>query len=528
MTDSDAVKIQRALISVSDKTDLISFGQFLHNHEVEILSTGGTAKALKAAHIPVKEVAKLTDMPEMLGGRVKTLHPKIHGGILSRQNNKADAKDMELHGIQPIDLVVINLYPFEETMLGNGDWAQCIENIDIGGPAMLRSAAKNHERVAVITSAADYPLVTKEMSTNRGTTSLALRQTLARLAFARTASYDVAIANWLGGELGETLPSHLLLSAQSSTLLRYGENPHQQAAFFLSHLDRHGIGNVCQIQGKPLSYNNLNDTDAALELVSEFDTPAAAIIKHANPCGVALGTTTLNAFKRALECDPLSAFGGVIAFNRPIDEKVASEVTKLFSEVVIAPDASEKAQAVFAAKKNLRLLLTRATTERLPASLNIKSIAGGFLVQQSNRSHVVSSDLKVVTSRNPTDKQLEDLLFAFRVCKHVKSNAIVYAKEGRTIGIGAGQMSRVDAARMAAWKAKSASKTIGNELLSTVNSVAASDAFFPFPDGILALIEAGAEAIIQPGGSIRDKDVIEAANKHNIAMVFTGLRNFRH
>ena len=528
MTELDAIKITRALISVSDKTDLAPFAQFLHGHGVEILSTGGTAKALKAAHIPVKEVATLTDMPEILGGRVKTLHPKIHGGILARKQNKNDTKDMKLHGIQPIDLVVINLYPFEEVTLKGGDWAQCIENIDIGGPAMIRSAAKNHERVAVITSAADYSLITNEMSANRGTTPLSLRQKLAYLAFARTASYDVAIANWLDSKLGETLPSHLLLAAESPTLLRYGENPHQQASFFLSNLDHNGVGNATQIQGKPLSYNNLSDSDAALELVAEFDTPAAAIIKHANPCGVALGPTSLNAFKRALECDPVSAFGGVIAFNRPIDESVASEATKIFSEVVIAPDASEKAQAVFRAKKNLRLLLTGATPERSPTNLNIKSIASGFLVQESNRSHVVSSDLKVVTTRTPTDKQLEDLLFAFRVCKHVKSNAIVYAKEGRTIGIGAGQMSRVDSARIAAWKAKAASKTAEEKILSTINSVAASDAFFPFPDGILTLIEAGAEAIIQPGGSIRDQDVIEVANKHNIAMVFTGLRNFRH
>jgi phosphoribosylaminoimidazolecarboxamide formyltransferase/IMP cyclohydrolase len=528
MTDSDAVKIQRALISVSDKTDLISFGQFLHDHEVQILSTGGTAKSLKDANIPVQEVAEFTNMPEMMGGRVKTLHPNIHGGILARHKNKNDAKDMILHGIQPIDLVVINLYPFEETMAAGGDRLQCIENIDIGGPAMIRSAAKNHERVAVITNAADYELVTDEMSANQGATSLDLRRKLARLAFARTASYDVTIANWLDSELGKTLPAHLLLSAQRSIPLRYGENPHQKASLFLLNLDHPGIGNARQVQGKPLSYNNLNDADAALELVAEFDTPAAAIIKHANPCGVALGTTTLNAFKRALECDPVSAFGGIIAFNRPINESVAAEVTKNFSEVVIAPDASDQAQAVFATKKNLRLLLTGATPEQSPEGLNIKSIAGGFLVQESNQSHVVSSDLKVVTARKPTEKQLEDLLFAFRVCKHVKSNAIVYAKEGMTIGIGAGQMSRVDSARMAAWKAKSASKGANKTFLSTINSVAASDAFFPFPDGILGLIEAGAEAIIQPGGSIRDQDIIEVANKHNIAMVFTGLRNFRH
>jgi len=528
MADSDAIKIQRALISVSDKTDLIPFSQFLHNNGVEILSTGGTAKALEDVNIPVQEVAEWTNMPEIMGGRVKTLHPKIHGGILARHKNKNDTKDMALHGIQPIDLVVINLYPFEETMRAGANWSQCIENIDIGGPAMIRSAAKNHKRVAVITNAADYALIMNEMSANRGAISLALRQKLARLAFAQTASYDVTIANWLGSKLGEKLPSHLLLSAQSPTLLRYGENPHQKASFFSSNLDRPGVGNANQIQGKPLSYNNLNDTDAALELVAEFDAPAAAIIKHTNPCGVALGRTTLNAYKRALQCDPISAFGGTIAFNRPIDKSVASAVIKLFSEVVIAPDASKQAKAILATKNNLRLLLTGAMPERSQATLDIKSIAGGFLIQESNRSHLVSSELKIVTTRKPTSKQLEDLLFAFQVCKHVKSNAIVYAKGGMTIGIGAGQMSRVDSARIAAWKAQAAFNTVNNTVLSTANSVAASDAFFPFPDGILALIEAGAEAIIQPGGSIRDQEVIEVANKHNIAMVYTGLRNFRH
>ena len=528
MTESGAVKIRRALLSVSNKTDLIPLGQFLHSQGIAILSTGGTAQALQETGIPVQEVSSVTGMPEMMAGRVKTLHPSIHGGILARINHESDVTDMKLHGIEPIDLIVVNLYPFEETMRAGGSWAQCIEKIDIGGPAMIRSAAKNHDRVTVVTSATEYQSIMEQMGTNNGATSLSLRKRLAHLAFARTANYDIAVANWLSGELGEVLPSHFLASGQLSTLLRYGENPHQSASFFSSSLDRSGVGRAHQLQGKPLSYNNLNDTDAAFELVAEFDRPAAAIIKHANPCGVAVSKTLVEAFHKALDCDPVSAFGGIIAFNRPIDEDVAGEVVKLFSEVVIAPSASEQAKTVFATKKNLRLLLTETMPDRAQKTLDIKSIAGGFLVQESNRSHLKSSDLKVVTKREPTKQELDDLLFAFQVCKHVKSNAIVYAKEGVTLGIGAGQMSRVDSARLGAWKVREASKRANNSGISASNLVAASDAFFPFPDGVLALIEAGAKAIIQPGGSIRDQEVIETANNHNIPMVFTGLRNFRH
>ena len=528
MTDPQILKIRRALISVSDKTNLVSFGQHLHDHGVEILSTGGTAQTLQNAGIPVTEVASLTDMPEMMGGRIKTLHPRIHGGILSRHNNQNDTDDMNRHGIKPIDLVAINLYPFEETVKNGNSWPDCIEKIDIGGPAMIRSAAKNHERVVIITNVTDYEMVAKEIKEKQGATSLRLRKKLACLAFTRTASYDVAIAKWFSDNLGETIPSRLLLSTNTNTPLRYGENPHQKAAFFPSDHGRAGVGTAKQIQGKELSYNNLNDTDAAFELIGEFDSPAAAIIKHANPCGVALGHNAAEAYKKALQCDPTSAFGGIVAFNRPINKNVASEVVKTFSEVIIAPDASEEAKIVFSTKKNLRLLLTETMPTSADKALNVKSIAGGFLVQETDNSEIAASDLKVVTKKRPTDNQLDDLLFAFRVCKHVKSNAIVYAKSGMTIGIGAGQMSRVDSARIAAWKASENCETENANLLPTANSVAASDAFFPFPDGILALVEAGAKAIIQPGGSIRDEEVIQTANEHNLAMVFTGVRNFRH
>tara|TARA_Y100000588_G_scaffold133008_1_gene145849 strand:+ start:19950 stop:21536 length:1587 start_codon:yes stop_codon:yes gene_type:complete len=528
MTDPKILKIQRALISVSDKTNLVSFSQHLHDHGVEILSTGGTAQTLQTAGIPVTEVASLTDLPEMMGGRVKTLHPKIHGGILARHHNQNDNEDMSRHGIKPIDLVVINLYPFEETVKKGNSWTDCIEKIDIGGPAMIRSAAKNHERVVIVTNVNDYEMVAKEIKEKQGATSLKLRKELARLAFAKTASYDVAIAKWFSNSLEDTIPSRLLLSTNTHSPLRYGENPHQKAAFFPLDHGRAGVGNAKQIQGKELSYNNFNDTDAAFELIGEFDSPAAAIIKHANPCGVALGENAVEAYKKALKCDPTSAFGGIVAFNRPIDKNVASEVVKTFSEVIIAPNATKEAKIVFSTKRNLRLLLTETIPVSSNKILHVKSITGGLLVQETDNSKITASDLQVVTKEGPTDDQLDDLLFAFRVCKHVKSNAIVYAKGGMTIGIGAGQMSRVDSARIAAWKASENCQTATGDLNPTANSVAASDAFFPFPDGILALVKAGAKAVIQPGGSIRDEEVIQTANEHHLAMVFTGVRNFRH
>lgn len=528
MVHSDTVPIQRALISVSDKTGLIKFGQFLTNRGVEILSTGGTARALRKANIPVSEIADHTQTPEILGGRVKTLHPLIHGGILARRDEAEDRATMDIHGIALIDLVVVTLYPFEQAVADGSDVETCIENIDIGGPAMIRSAAKNHKWVSIVTNPSDYQLIMSEMNAHQGAITQNLRRQFARTAFARTAAYDAAIASWFNDRLGQPAPDQLTISGQRRETLRYGENPHQEAAFYLTGAARPGVGTARQMQGKSLSYNNLNDTDAAFELVAEFDRPAVAIIKHANPCGVALGNTPADAYQHALHCDPTSAFGGIIAFNRPIDEAAAKAVVELFSEVVIAPDADARAQEIFSEKKNLRLLLTGSVPALDQKTLTVRSVAGGLLVQDRDQVRINASMLKVVTERAPNPSELSDLLFAFQVCKHVKSNAIVFAKGGATVGIGAGQMSRVDSSRIAAWKAQEEAAALGEEKPRTRGAVVASDAFFPFADGLLAAIEAGARAIIQPGGSIRDEQVIAAANSHNIAMVFTGIRHFRH
>ena len=528
MVHSDTVPIQRALISVSDKTGLIKFGQFLTNRGVEILSTGGTARALRKANIPVSEIADHTQTPEILGGRVKTLHPLIHGGILARRDEAEDRATMDIHGIALIDLVVVTLYPFEQAVADGSDVETCIENIDIGGPAMIRSAAKNHKWVSIVTNPSDYQLIINEMNAHQGAITQNLRRQFARTAFARTAAYDAAIASWFNDRLGQPAPDQLTISGQRRETLRYGENPHQEAAFYLTGAARPGVGTARQMQGKSLSYNNLNDTDAAFELVAEFDRPAVAIIKHANPCGVALGNTPVDAYQHALHCDPTSAFGGIIAFNRPIDEAAAKAVVELFSEVVIAPDADARAQEIFSEKKNLRLLLTGSVPALDQKTLTVRSVAGGLLVQDRDQVRINASMLKVVTERAPNPSELSDLLFAFQVCKHVKSNAIVFAKGGATVGIGAGQMSRVDSSRIAAWKAQEEAAALGEEKPRTSGAVVASDAFFPFADGLLAAIEAGARAIIQPGGSIRDEQVIAAANSHNIAMVFTGIRHFRH
>ena len=528
MMPSDTVPIQRALISVSDKTGLIKFGKFLTNRGVEILSTGGTARALRKANIPVSEIADHTQTPEILGGRVKTLHPLIHGGILARRDEAEDRATMDIHGIALIDLVVVTLYPFEQAVADGSDVETCIENIDIGGPAMIRSAAKNHRWVSIVTNPSDYQLIINEMNANQGAITQNLRRQFARTAFARTAAYDAAIASWFNDRLGQPAPDQLTISGQRRETLRYGENPHQEAAFYLTGAARPGVGTARQMQGKSLSYNNLNDTDAAFELVAEFDRPAVAIIKHANPCGVALGNTPVDAYQHALHCDPTSAFGGIIAFNRPIDEAAAKAVVELFSEVVIAPDADARAQEIFSEKKNLRLLLTGSVPALDQKTLTVRSVAGGLLVQDRDQVRINASMLKVVTERAPNPSELSDLLFAFQVCKHVKSNAIVFAKGGATVGIGAGQMSRVDSSRIAAWKAQEEAAALGEEKPRTRGAVVASDAFFPFADGLLAAIEAGARAIIQPGGSIRDEQVIAAANSHNIAMVFTGIRHFRH
>ena len=520
--------IRRALFSVSDKSGLMEFAKFLHEQGVELISTGGTAKALKGEGLPVKEVAEVTGFPEMLDGRVKTLHPTIHGGILGIRGNAEHEKTMAAHKIGPIDLIVVNLYPFEQTVAAGADFATCIENIDIGGPAMIRSAAKNHAGVAVVVDPVDYAVVIADMKTNKGAVTEATRKQLAARAFARTASYDTAISTWFAAQLGDEYPRWLSFGGKLKQTLRYGENPHQTAALYVTSEKRAGVASALQVQGKELSYNNINDTDAAYELVAEFTGPACAIIKHANPCGVALGTDCLDAYSKALICDPVSAFGGIIALNRPIDGRTAAKITELFTEVVIAPGADEEARALFAKKKNLRLLITDGLPDPGSLGRTVRNVAGGYLVQGRDNGRVTKADLKVVTKVKPTPQQMDDLLLAFTICKHVKSNAIVYVKNGATVGIGAGQMSRIDSARIAHSKSKDAAKALGQSEALTAGSVVASDAFFPFPDGLLVTAEAGAVAVIQPGGSINDDKVIVAADEKGLAMVFTGMRHFRH
>ncbi|HEX6959619.1 MAG TPA: bifunctional phosphoribosylaminoimidazolecarboxamide formyltransferase/IMP cyclohydrolase [Ferrovibrio sp.] len=523
------IPVRRALISVSDKTGLVEFGKALSGHGIEILSTGGTYKALKEAGVAVKEVAEHTGFPEMMDGRVKTLHPTIHGGILALRDEPEHKAAMDKHKIPPIDLVVVNLYPFAATVAKGADFATCIENIDIGGPAMIRSAAKNHGYVTVVVDTADYGAVLDGLKANNGATDLTLRRKLAAKAYAHTGAYDAMIATWFARQNGEDFPPTLLLSAERKQTLRYGENPHQRAAFYVSGEQRPGVATARQLQGKELSYNNLNDTDAAFELVSEFsDAPAIAIIKHANPCGVATAASLSAAWDAALRCDPTSAYGGIVAMNRRLDKATAEKIAQIFTEVIVAPEADDDAQALLAAKKNLRLLLTGGMADPLSQGWFVKSVAGGYLVQTRDAGRVSQAELKVVTKRSPSPQELADMLFAFRVAKHVKSNTIVYAKDGATVGIGAGQMSRVDSARIAYRKAQDAAKAAGIGEALTRGSVAASDAFFPFADGLEALVEAGATAVIQPGGSIRDQDVIDAADKAGLAMVFTGMRHFRH
>lgn len=521
--------IRRALLSVSDKTGLIEFGQFLAGMGVEILSTGGSAKALADAGVAVREVADLTGFPEIMDGRVKTLHPKVHGALLGLRDKHAD--QMSEHDIVPIDLLAVNLYPFEETVAAGADFETCIENIDIGGPAMIRSAAKNHGFVTVVVSPDDYGPIMDAMKANEGATTLELRRGLAAKAYSRTGSYDAAISGWFAGQLGETFPDRLVIAAEHKQTLRYGENPHQAAGFYVADASVPGLASAEQVQGKELSYNNLNDTDAAFELISEFPSDgiaAVAIIKHANPCGVATGPSLVEAYKRALACDPVSAFGGIIALNKTLDAETAEEITKIFTEVIVAPDADDKAREIIAGKKNLRLLLTGSLGDPAAQGMTMKSVAGGYLLQSRNNGIVSKEDLKVVTKRQPTDAELDDLLFAFTVCKHVKSNAIVYVKDSATVGIGAGQMSRIDSARIAARKAEDAAQEAGNAEPLTRGCAMASDAFFPFADGLLAAAEAGASVVIQPGGSMRDEEVIAAADEAGLAMVLTGMRHFRH
>jgi len=529
MDNAHAVAIRRALISVSDKTGLEDRARRLADLGVELVSTGGTASALKAAGLAVRDVSELTGFPEMMDGRVKTLHPGVHGGLLFRRDLDSHRVDADAHGIEPIDLIWINLYPFEATLASNADFETCVENIDIGGPAMLRAAAKNADAVTVCTDLEDMDAVLGEMS-ETGATGPATRRRLAAKTYARTAAYDAAISNWYARQAGDDAPDWMAVGGRRAQRLRYGENPHQKAAFYITGDDRPGVANARQVQGKELSYNNLNDTDAAFELVGELgaETPAVAIIKHANPCGVAMGTSVLAAYRAALACDPVSAFGGIVALNRPLDATAAAAITEIFTEVVIAPGADDDAREIFARKKNLRLLLTEGVPDPADSGLTVKTLAGGLLVQSRDGGRVSPDELKVVTERAPSPEQMADLLFAWRVAKHVKSNTIVYARDGATVGIGAGQMSRIDAARIAAHKAEDAAAAAGLAEPKTKGCVCASDAFFPFPDGLLKAAEAGATAVIQPGGSIRDDEVIAAANEAGLAMVFTGMRHFRH
>ncbi len=527
---TNAVPVRRALISVSDKTGLEELGHRLAAMGIELVSTGGTAKALRDAGLAVRDVSELTRFPEMMDGRVKTLHPMVHGGLLAIRGNPEHAAAMRAHGIAPIDLLIVNLYPFEATVARGAGYDACVENIDIGGPAMIRAAAKNHTDVAVVVDAADYEAVLAEIEATGGTT-LATRKRLAATAYARTAAYDAAVSAWMAAATGEETPRRRAFAGTLAQTLRYGENPHQRAAFYVDGSGRPGVATATQLQGKELSYNNINDTDAAFELVAEFDPkdgPAVAIIKHANPCGVARGASLLDAYAKAYDCDRVSAFGGIVALNGTLDGPTAERIAEIFTEVVIAPGADTDARDVFAAKKNLRLLVTGALPDPRAPRLAWRQVAGGFLVQDHDIDRVTADRLKAVTKRAPSEAELRDLLFAWTVAKHVRSNAIVYAKGGATVGIGAGQMSRVDSTRIAAMKSADMADVLGLAEPPAKGSVVASDAFFPFPDGLITAAEAGATAVIQPGGSVRDSEVIAAADARGLAMVFTGRRHFRH
>ncbi len=526
----DLVSPNRALISVSDKSGLAELGQALRRRGVEIVSTGGTAATLRAAGVEVVDVADITGFPEMMDGRVKTLHPKIHGGLLALRDAPAHAAAMAEHGIGAIDLLIVDLYPFEAAVARGAGPVETLENIDIGGPAMIRAAAKNHAFVSVLVDPEDYAALLVELDGHDGQTTQAFRQALAARAFARTAAYDAAVAAWMAGVAGEAPPRRRAMAGRLKQTLRYGENPHQNAAFYADGSARPGVATAEQIQGKALSYNNINDTDAAFELISEFDggDPACVIVKHANPCGVARAGTLAEAYGRAFDCDRTSAFGGIVALNRPLDAATAEAIAGIFTEVVIAPGADPAAREIFAAKKNLRLLTTTGLADAGAPGLLWKQVAGGFLVQDRDAGRVEAADLKVVTRIAPSPAQIDDLLFAWTVAKHVKSNAIVYARDGATVGVGAGQMSRVNSTRIAARKARDMAETLGLDRPATEGSVVASDAFFPFADGLLAAAEAGARAVIQPGGSVRDEEVVHAADAAGLAMVFTAQRHFRH
>lgn len=526
--------VRRALISVSDKSRLLDQAKALLERGVELVSTGGTRKAIADAGMDVKDVSDLTKFPEMMDGRVKTLHPMVHGGLLGDRDLASHLSAMTDHDILPIDILVVNLYPFENAVASGASYETCVENIDIGGPAMIRAAAKNHAHVAVCVDAEDVDAVLTDMDKNDGHISGSLRQSLAHKSYARTAAYDAAISNYFANHLNDMAPPYRAQAGRLKQTLRYGENPHQTAAFYADGSDRPGVATADQLQGKALSYNNINDTDAAYELVAEFGhadqgaKPAVAIIKHANPCGVAVADDFITAYRNALACDPVSAFGGIVALNGTLDAATATEIIKVFTEVVIAPSADADAIAVFSKKKNLRLLIAGGLPDPQTPSLTQRNVAGGILVQDRDNGHVDENDMKVVTKRQPTESEMNDMLMAWKVAKHVKSNAIVYVKDGATAGVGAGQMSRIDSARIAARKAEDAQKAAGWDVTKTKGCACASDAFFPFPDGMLSAAEAGATAIIQPGGSIKDADVIKAADEAGLAMVMTGMRHFRH
>ncbi|MCA1970273.1 unnamed protein product [Ciceribacter sp. T2.26MG-112.2] len=527
----DRVKIRTALLSVSDKSGIVELAQALSAMGVRLLSTGGTHKAIAGAGLPVTDVSEITGFPEIMDGRVKTLHPNVHGGLLAIRDDEDHVAAMRQHGIESIDLAVINLYPFEEVRAAGGDYPTTVENIDIGGPAMIRASAKNHAYVTVLTDPSDYPALLDALKADDCQTTYALRQQFAAKAFARTAAYDAVISNWFAEALSIEMPQYRAIGGSLKEAMRYGENPHQSAGFYVTGDQRPGVATATLLQGKQLSYNNINDTDAAFELVAEFPAengPACAIIKHANPCGVATGPSLVEAYKRALACDSTSAFGGIIALNQMLDAATAEEIVKLFTEVIIAPSVSDEAKAIIAAKPNLRLLTTGALPDPRARGIVAKTVSGGLLVQSRDNVMVEDLELKVVTKRAPTPTELEDMKFAFKIAKHVKSNAVIYAKDGQTAGIGAGQMSRVDSARIAALKAEDAAKALGLAEPLTKGSAVASEAFYPFADGLLAAIAAGATAVIQPGGSMRDAEVIAAADEHNVAMVFTGIRHFRH
>ncbi|WP_421761960.1 bifunctional phosphoribosylaminoimidazolecarboxamide formyltransferase/IMP cyclohydrolase [Devosia sp.] len=529
MSDGKLVPVKRALLSVFDKTGMADFAKDLAGLGVELVSTGGTHKLISATGAAVRDISDLTGFPEMMDGRVKTLHPKVHGGLLSVRDNPTHKASMDEHEIGAIDLVVVNLYPFEETIAKGASYDETIENIDIGGPAMIRSAAKNHAYVTVVVDPADYAQVLQSIRETGGV-PYALRQRLAAKAYARTAAYDSVISSWFAKTLDYAEMPYRSFAGRLTEVMRYGENPHQWAAFYATGEARPGVATARQVQGKSLSYNNLNDTDAAFELVSEFDpaVPAVAIIKHANPCGVATGASVIEAYRLALRTDPTSAFGGIVALNQTLDEATAAEIVKVFTEVIVAPDATDAAVQVIASKKNLRLLLTGALADPKADGLTVKSLAGGLLVQSRDNRNVDDAAFRVVTKKQPTEAEVRDLKLAMKVAKHVKSNAIIYVKDGATVGIGAGQMSRVDSSRVAHRKSIDAAEAAGIEGALTKGSVVASDAFFPFPDGMLAAVEAGATAVIQPGGSMNDQAVIDAADAAGIAMVMTGMRHFRH